>query len=127
MKFSIAVLTAALGSTTLAAPNSLTEFANPTQMPNQVLERFNSRDATPGPAANFIALDDRDGNLRKTEKRANTHLYICKDIHFAGPCQNLEVSRGTCYGFGNGWDKEISSLGPDTGTVCCIWEYVLHI
>ncbi|KAL8665201.1 MAG: hypothetical protein Q9202_002423 [Teloschistes flavicans] len=51
-----------------------------------------------------------------------THLYVCIDINFGGSCRNLDTTRQACYDFINGFDNSISSLGPDPGTNCEIWD-----
>ncbi|KAJ0165015.1 hypothetical protein CTA2_12596 [Colletotrichum tanaceti] len=54
--------------------------------------------------------------------QAITHLYICSNINFGGDCLNVEVSTGNCYNL-NGWNDIVSSLGPDQGTSCTIYEH----
>ncbi|KAI4253278.1 MAG: hypothetical protein LQ352_003775 [Teloschistes flavicans] len=63
-----------------------------------------------------------------------THLYVCIDINFGGSCRNLDTTRQACSkldkltgsfvsdDFINGFDNTISSLGPDPGTNCEIWD-----
>ncbi|KAK0615210.1 hypothetical protein B0T17DRAFT_510997 [Bombardia bombarda] len=55
-------------------------------------------------------------------KRAITHLYVCDSANFQGRCENLETTTGQCYGLFNGWNDAISSLGPDAGTTCVLYE-----
>ncbi|TIC99370.1 hypothetical protein CH35J_005089 [Colletotrichum higginsianum] len=54
--------------------------------------------------------------------QAITHLYICQNINFGGSCVNVEVSTGVCYNLINGWNDVVSSLGPDAGTSCTLYE-----
>ncbi|GJC83477.1 hypothetical protein ColLi_06315 [Colletotrichum liriopes] len=65
----------------------------------------------------FSVDNNADGSLQ-----AITHLYICSDANFSGRCQNLESNTGQCYTLGNGFNDVVSSLGPDQGTSCTIWE-----
>ena len=87
--------------------------------------------------ANFLANSTEDG----LSKRALTHLYVCTDIDFEGTCQNLLTSTGYCCqlkdtkeaqshklitvildNLGNGFRDTISSLGPDEGTSCTVFQ-----
>ncbi|KAI3548862.1 hypothetical protein CSPX01_02885 [Colletotrichum filicis] len=65
---------------------------------------------------------DSVGNPKGDTVQAITHLYICSDANFSGRCQNLESNTGQCYDLGNGFNDVVSSLGPDAGTSCTIWE-----
>ncbi|KZL86570.1 hypothetical protein CI238_05631 [Colletotrichum incanum] len=65
----------------------------------------------------FSVDNNADGSLQ-----AITHLYICSDANFSGRCQNLESNTGQCYNLANGFNDVVSSLGPDQGTSCTIWE-----
>ncbi|KAL9612670.1 MAG: hypothetical protein Q9167_002752 [Letrouitia subvulpina] len=53
-----------------------------------------------------------------------THLYVCTDANFKGRCENLASTKQGCYTLFNGLDNVVSSLGPDAGTTCIIYEYV---
>ncbi|KAF9871922.1 hypothetical protein CkaCkLH20_10554 [Colletotrichum karsti] len=78
-----------------------------------------ARDDTAGPV--HIPVDS-PGNAEEGSLQAITHLYICSDANFSGRCQNLESNTGQCYNLGNGFNDVVSSLGPDAGTSCTIWE-----
>ncbi|KAK1546273.1 hypothetical protein CPAR01_00240 [Colletotrichum paranaense] len=70
---------------------------------------------------------DSVGNPKGDTVQAITHLYICSDANFSGRCQNLESNTGQCFrlhldDLGNGFNDVVSSLGPDAGTSCTIWE-----
>ncbi|OHE92128.1 hypothetical protein CORC01_12583 [Colletotrichum orchidophilum] len=65
---------------------------------------------------------DSVGNPKEGTIQAITHLYICSDANFSGRCQNLDSNTGQCYNLGNGFNDVVSSLGPDAGTSCTIWE-----
>ncbi|KAI4126985.1 MAG: hypothetical protein LQ338_003440 [Usnochroma carphineum] len=54
--------------------------------------------------------------------QATTHLYVCTDYDFHGRCENLESTKQGCYTLFNGFDNEITSLGPDQGTTCTIYD-----
>ncbi|KAL8738259.1 MAG: hypothetical protein Q9181_000939 [Wetmoreana brouardii] len=54
--------------------------------------------------------------------QAITHLYVCIDINFQGRCESLESTRQGCYTLFNGFDNTISSLRPDSGTTCQIYD-----
>ena len=56
------------------------------------------------------------------EKRAVTHLFVCDSANFQGRCENLQVDRGSCLTLFNNWGDTISSLGPDSGTTCTVYE-----
>ncbi|KAK1624683.1 hypothetical protein BDP81DRAFT_398319 [Colletotrichum phormii] len=68
-----------------------------------------------------IPVDSVDNPTGDTIQ-AITHLYICSDANFSGRCQNLESNTGQCYNLYNGFNDVVSSLGPDAGTSCTIWE-----
>ncbi|KAK7911552.1 hypothetical protein PG985_014033 [Apiospora marii] len=53
---------------------------------------------------------------------AITHLYICINSDFKGACTNLEVNTGGCYNLLGNWNDAVTSLGPDKGTTCTIWQ-----
>ncbi|KAK1997385.1 hypothetical protein LX36DRAFT_681770 [Colletotrichum falcatum] len=79
--------------------------------------------------AAFAGVITRDGpsNVPSGEPaegsvQAITHLYVCADNNFSGRCENLESNTNQCYNLFNGWNDAISSLGPDAGTSCTIWE-----
>ncbi|KAL8727020.1 MAG: hypothetical protein Q9166_006318 [cf. Caloplaca sp. 2 TL-2023] len=54
--------------------------------------------------------------------QANTNLFVCTDAGFKGRNQNLATTKGVCYNLGNGFNDAISSLGPDKGTTCTIYD-----
>ncbi|KAK5657188.1 hypothetical protein OQA88_3246 [Cercophora sp. LCS_1] len=60
---------------------------------------------------------------RSNVARAITHLFVCDSLNFNGRCENLETETGRCYNLFNGWNDVISSLGPDRGTTCTIYEH----
>ncbi|KAK2049996.1 hypothetical protein LZ31DRAFT_548814 [Colletotrichum somersetense] len=62
------------------------------------------------------------GNPDENSVQAITHLYICADANFSGRCENLQSTTGQCYNLQNGWNDVVTSLGPDAGTSCTIWE-----
>ncbi|KAK7456722.1 hypothetical protein Landi51_01998 [Colletotrichum acutatum] len=83
------------------------------------------RDEDNGPVN--IPVDSID-NPKGDTVQAITHLYICSDANFSGRCQNLESNTGQCSklypdDLGNGFNDVVSSLGPDAGTSCTIWEH----
>ncbi|KAJ3572569.1 hypothetical protein NPX13_g5006 [Xylaria arbuscula] len=69
---------------------------------------------------NVIALKD-DGDFH-TE--AITHVYLCRGPNFGAPCFSKPVYTTLCYNFIHGRDNSISSVKPDLGTTCIIYEYV---
>ncbi|KAI4111071.1 MAG: hypothetical protein LQ339_000799 [Xanthoria mediterranea] len=75
--------------------------------------------ASPAQARDAAANSTAPGTLAS---QAITHLFVCTDADFKGRCQNLENTRGACTNLGNGLSDSISSLGPDQGTTCTIWE-----
>ncbi|KAL8676729.1 MAG: hypothetical protein Q9186_006775 [Xanthomendoza sp. 1 TL-2023] len=60
--------------------------------------------------------------VSKPIPNAVTHLYVCIDKGFSGRCQNLESGTNGCYDLGNGFNNAISSLGPDKGITCTIYD-----
>ncbi|KAL8847754.1 MAG: hypothetical protein Q9221_007202 [Calogaya cf. arnoldii] len=54
--------------------------------------------------------------------QADTNLFVCTDVNFGGQCQNLRNTKGVYYTLGNGFSDTITSLGPDAGTTCTLWE-----
>ncbi|KAK0751451.1 hypothetical protein B0T18DRAFT_402524 [Schizothecium vesticola] len=69
-----------------------------------------------------LPAPDASAAAPSAEKRDITHLYICDSSNFQGRCQNLEAERNRCYTLFNNWGDTVSSLGPDWGTTCTIWE-----
>ncbi|KAI1369760.1 hypothetical protein F5Y08DRAFT_334112 [Xylaria arbuscula] len=67
---------------------------------------------------NVIALKD-DGDFH-TE--AITHVYLCRGPNFGAPCFSKPVYTTLCYNFINGRDNSISSVKPDLGTTCIIYD-----
>ncbi|KAK0725984.1 hypothetical protein B0H67DRAFT_144409 [Lasiosphaeris hirsuta] len=59
---------------------------------------------------------------RSNVARAITHLFVCDSLNFQGRCENLETETNRCYNLFNNWNDVISSLGPDQGTTCTIYE-----
>ncbi|KAK1829210.1 hypothetical protein QBC39DRAFT_374033 [Podospora conica] len=73
--------------------------------------------ALPAPDASAIAP------AAEIEKRADTHLYICDSANFQGRCENIRAERNSCYTLYNNWSDTVTSLGPDKGTTCTIYEH----
>lgn len=56
---------------------------------------------------------------------SKTHLYVCTDDNFRGNCKNIELSATLCYDMEKAFNKNVSSAGPDDGTFCVLYSYVL--
>ncbi|KAL8664094.1 MAG: hypothetical protein Q9168_007974 [Polycauliona sp. 1 TL-2023] len=54
--------------------------------------------------------------------QAITHVYVCTDSNFHGRCQNLESTKQDT--LSNGFSDTISSIGPDAGTTCTLYDDV---
>jgi len=80
--------------------------------------------AMAAPAAGAINISSRTAEVEGTvhKRQSVTHLFVCDSANFNGRCENLESNRGQCYNLLNGWNDVISSLGPDQGTTCTLWE-----
>ncbi|KAK8112983.1 hypothetical protein PG984_013509 [Apiospora sp. TS-2023a] len=53
---------------------------------------------------------------------AITHLYVCINSNFGGACTNIQVNTGDCFSISGNFNDAITSLGPDQGTTCTIWQ-----
>ncbi|KAK3326183.1 hypothetical protein B0H66DRAFT_148922 [Apodospora peruviana] len=55
-------------------------------------------------------------------KRGTTHFFVCTNEKWGGECENLTVTTGKCTNLSSKFLKKISSLGPDAGTSCTMFE-----
>lgn len=84
--------------------------------------------AVPDVESTLIARDSAENSTApgtlavKPTPEAITHLYVCIDKNFGGRCQNLQTVTTGCLDFGNGFNDAITSLGPDKGTTCTIYD-----
>ncbi|KAI0196610.1 hypothetical protein EV127DRAFT_476668 [Xylaria flabelliformis] len=51
-----------------------------------------------------------------------THFFACVDSDFKGTCNNFQISTGACLNFVAPYQDSISSIGPDKGTTCVLWQ-----
>ncbi|KAI4250182.1 MAG: hypothetical protein L6R40_000354 [Gallowayella cf. fulva] len=51
-----------------------------------------------------------------------TNILVCINANFSGRCERLRNTKGNCYNLYNGFDNEISSVGPDSGTTCELFD-----
>ncbi|KAI0811783.1 hypothetical protein GGR55DRAFT_641775 [Xylaria sp. FL0064] len=77
--------------------------------------------------ANAAVLPRADGATAPVDDTevhdtAITHVYVCQNAPWVAPCSNEAVNTGVCYNFINGYDNSISSIGPDVGTTCTIYD-----
>ncbi|KAL8788717.1 MAG: hypothetical protein Q9213_001531 [Squamulea squamosa] len=75
-----------------------------------------------GSAENSTAPGKFHTEVANPTPNAITHLFVCIDKNFGGRCQNLETTTNVCFNLGNGFSDSISSLGPDQGTTCTIYD-----
>lgn len=68
-------------------------------------------------AAPTINLEERSNT--GLGERASLGVYYCDDDNFAGKCwHRTGLTSGQSYYVGDSYNDQISSLGPDQGTVC---------
>ncbi|KAL8802919.1 MAG: hypothetical protein Q9223_006430 [Gallowayella weberi] len=95
--------------------------ARPATSPAEADSVLLPRDST---AANSTAPGEFHKLVTNPTPQAVTHLYVCIDANFQGRCENLESTKqvpmpDTLF---NGFDNTISSLGPDAGTTCTLYD-----
>ncbi|KAL8648825.1 MAG: hypothetical protein Q9210_004762 [Variospora velana] len=47
---------------------------------------------------------------------------VCTGESFTGHCQHFKGLRGICYNFPNGFNLNVTSIDPSTGTACDLYE-----
>ncbi|CAO1603233.1 hypothetical protein XANCAGTX0491_006825 [Xanthoria calcicola] len=82
---------------------------------------LNARDSA---AANSTAPGKFHKLVTQPTPQAVTHVYVCTDSNFRGRCENLESTKQGCYTLFNGFSDQISSIGPDAGTTCTLYDDV---
>lgn len=108
---------------------------------------LNARDSA---AANSTAPGKFHKLVTQPTPQAVTHVYVCTDSNFRGRCENLESTKQGCCSsilfffpplppltcaqsskadgirgidtLFNGFSDQISSIGPDAGTTCTLYE-----
>ncbi|KAI4240075.1 MAG: hypothetical protein L6R42_011587 [Xanthoria sp. 1 TBL-2021] len=80
---------------------------------------LNARDSA---AANSTAVGKFHKLVTQPTPQAITHVFVCTDADFKGRCENLESTRQGCFTLFNGFSDTISSIGPDAGTTCTLYE-----
>ncbi|KAK0666595.1 hypothetical protein QBC41DRAFT_338941 [Cercophora samala] len=99
-------LVAAFAGVTTAAPS-------PAPAPAVEHLAFN----VPAPSANSTSL-----NSRELHKRWDFNVYVTEHDNWNGRNEVLWWNRGACFSLGNGWDKIITSFGPQEGITCTIYD-----
>ncbi|KAF2736697.1 hypothetical protein EJ04DRAFT_432307, partial [Polyplosphaeria fusca] len=51
-----------------------------------------------------------------------TQMYLCTDWHFLGTCGYAVQPLNQCIHLDSPWWHSVSSMGPDSGTVCNIYS-----
>ncbi|KAL8837562.1 MAG: hypothetical protein Q9176_005618 [Flavoplaca citrina] len=51
-----------------------------------------------------------------------TYIQVCINGNLSGRCERLRNTKGNCYNLYNGFDNEISSVLPDAGATCELFE-----
>ena len=108
---------------------------------------LNARDSA---AVNSTAPGQFHKLVTQPTPQAVTHVFVCTDANFKGRCENLESTKQGCcssihFSFSalppltraqslkadgihgivtlfNGFSDQISSIGPDAGTTCTLYE-----
>ncbi|PSR76496.1 hypothetical protein PHLCEN_2v8399 [Hermanssonia centrifuga] len=52
---------------------------------------------------------------------ADGHIFICTDANWSGSCTDYGFTAGVCSNFPQGFQDDISSLGPDAGWFCNVY------
>ncbi|KAL8992554.1 MAG: hypothetical protein Q9169_007009 [Polycauliona sp. 2 TL-2023] len=73
-------------------------------------------------AGNSTAPGEFHKLVTQPTPQAVTHVFVCTDSNFKGRCENLESTKQGCYTLFNGFADTISSIGPDAGTTCILYE-----
>ncbi|KAH8596569.1 hypothetical protein B0O99DRAFT_685569 [Bisporella sp. PMI_857] len=121
MKFTSTALLAVLATLASAAPATekaefVSDFKNSSVVPEGAIAVLQAGLLSAPGTSNVPAKGS-------SEKRAITHLFVAADVNFGGRTENLATNTGQCNDLLNGWNNIVSSLGPDAGTTCCIYEY----
>ncbi|KAL8876670.1 MAG: hypothetical protein Q9198_005172 [Flavoplaca austrocitrina] len=87
-----------------------------------VAEAHSVLEACDSAIANSTAPGEFHKLITRPTPQAVTHVFVCTDSNFKGRCENLESTKQGCYTLFNGFSDTISSIGPDAGTTCTLWD-----
>lgn len=59
------------------------------------------------------------------EKRSLGGVYFCNDINWGAPCYHRTQEIAVCKDLSSTYAGKVSSIGPDKGTKCSVYSYVV--
>ncbi|KAH6666633.1 hypothetical protein B0J14DRAFT_604047 [Halenospora varia] len=129
MKFTLPTMTAFLATTILAlpspAPEITTQLVSDFNIPaptSEQLAAFAAIPKEPSTPAGATLSSTQNKERSVIEARDEVYLTITADANWQGRRETLTAQRGQCFNLGNGWPDTISSVGPNTGTTCCLFD-----